>query len=67
MHLRNIMSAIRNVVRFVRSSLARAMKFNKCIEIEKICCKSLACLDNNTTGTLQASSKFEKAFDRFRG
>ncbi|XP_038904452.1 zinc finger BED domain-containing protein RICESLEEPER 2-like [Benincasa hispida] len=62
-------SRIRNAVRFVRSSPARAMKFKKCIKIEKISCKSLVCLDistrwNFTYMMLDAATKFEKTFDR---
>lgn len=60
---------IRYAVRFVRSSPARLLKFKKCIEIEKISCKSYVCLDvptrwNSTYLMLEAAVKFEKAFDR---
>ncbi|KAL0537694.1 hypothetical protein IC582_026679 [Cucumis melo] len=60
---------IRYVVRFIRSSPARFLKFKKCIELEKIACKSYVCLDvptrwNSTYMMLEAAVKFEKAFDR---
>ncbi|KAA0049761.1 zinc finger BED domain-containing protein RICESLEEPER 2-like [Cucumis melo var. makuwa] len=51
------------------SSPARFLKFKKCIELEKIACKSYVCLDvptrwNSTYMMLEAAVKFEKAFDR---
>ncbi|KAL0547021.1 hypothetical protein IC582_016942 [Cucumis melo] len=60
---------IRYDVRFIRSSPARFLKFKKCIELEKIACKSYVCLDvptrwNSTYMMLEAAVKFEKAFDR---
>ncbi|KAL0545746.1 hypothetical protein IC582_015638 [Cucumis melo] len=60
---------IRYAVRFIRSSLARFLKFKKCIELEKIVCKSYVCLDvptrwNSTYMMLEVTVKFEKAFDR---
>ncbi|TYK12117.1 zinc finger BED domain-containing protein RICESLEEPER 3-like [Cucumis melo var. makuwa] len=60
---------IRYAVRFIRSSPARFLKFKKCIELEKIACKSYVCLDvptrwNSTYMMLEAAVKFEKAFDR---
>ncbi|XP_038885835.1 zinc finger BED domain-containing protein RICESLEEPER 2-like [Benincasa hispida] len=60
---------IRYVVRFIRSSSTRFLKFKKCIEIEKISCKSFVCLEvptrwNSTYLMLEAVVKFEKAFDR---
>ncbi|KAL4021139.1 hypothetical protein IC575_019930 [Cucumis melo] len=60
---------IRYVVRFIRSSPARFLKFKKCIELEKIVCKSYVCLDvptrwNSTYMMIEAIVKFEKAFDR---
>ncbi|KAL4010314.1 hypothetical protein IC575_030165 [Cucumis melo] len=60
---------IRYAVRFIRSSPARFLKFKKCIELEKIACKSYVCLDvptrwNSTYMMLEAVVKFEKAFDR---
>ncbi|KAL0540303.1 hypothetical protein IC582_024538 [Cucumis melo] len=62
---------IRYVVRFIRSSSARFLKFKKCIELEKIACKSYVCLDvptrwNSTYMMLEATVKFEKAFDRLK-
>ena len=60
---------IRNVVRYVRSSLVRVMKFKKCIENEKICRNCVVCLNvptrwNSTYLMLEASIKFPRAFDR---
>ncbi|XP_038896550.1 zinc finger BED domain-containing protein RICESLEEPER 1-like [Benincasa hispida] len=60
---------IQYVVRFIRSSPACFLKFKKCIEIEKISCKSYACLNvptrwNSTYLMLEAAVKFEKAFNR---
>ena len=59
---------IRNAVRFVRSSPARLAKFKKCIEEENISCKSMLCLDVQTTWNstyliLDAAEKFEKAYE----
>ncbi|KAL4030804.1 hypothetical protein IC575_009056 [Cucumis melo] len=60
---------IQYVVRFIRSSPGRFLKFKKCIELEKIVYKSYLCFDvptrwNSTYMMLEASVKFEKAFDR---
>ncbi|KAA0035954.1 thiamine biosynthetic bifunctional enzyme TH1 [Cucumis melo var. makuwa] len=60
---------IRYAVRFIRSSPARFLKFKKCIELEKVSCKSYVCLDvptkwNSTYMMLEAAVKFEKTFDR---
>ena len=60
---------IRNAVRFVRSSPARLIAFQKCVEKEKIECGSLLCLDveirwNSTYLMLEAAEKYEKAFER---
>ncbi|KAA0041823.1 L-type lectin-domain containing receptor kinase IX.1-like [Cucumis melo var. makuwa] len=54
---------------FVRSSLARLAKFKKCIEEDNISCKSMLCLNvqarwNSTYFMLDATEKFEKAFER---
>ncbi|KAL0533704.1 hypothetical protein IC582_027745 [Cucumis melo] len=62
---------IRYAVRFIRSSPARFLKFKKCIELEKIACKSYVCLDvprrwNSTYMMLEAAVEFEKAFDRLK-
>ncbi|KAA0048370.1 zinc finger BED domain-containing protein RICESLEEPER 3-like [Cucumis melo var. makuwa] len=64
-----LFGGIRYAVRFIRSSPARFLKFKKCIELEKIACKSYVCLDvptrwNSTYMMLEAAVKFEKAFDR---
>ncbi|XP_050937752.1 zinc finger BED domain-containing protein RICESLEEPER 2-like [Cucumis melo] len=52
-----------------KASPARFLKFKKCIELEKIVCKSYVCLDvptrwNSTYMMIEAAVKFEKAFDR---
>lgn len=62
--------AIRNSVRYVRSSPARLLKFKSCVEREKIECKGLLVLDvptrwNSTYLMLEAAIKFEKAFERY--
>lgn len=60
---------IQNVVRYVRSSPVRVMKFKKCIENEKICCNCVVCLNvptrwNSTYLMLEVAIKFKKSFDR---
>ncbi|XP_038895953.1 zinc finger BED domain-containing protein RICESLEEPER 2-like [Benincasa hispida] len=60
---------IRYAVRFIRSSPAHFLKFKKYTEIEKFSCKSYVCLDvptrwNSIYLMLDATLKFEKAFDR---
>ncbi|KAL0539653.1 hypothetical protein IC582_023869 [Cucumis melo] len=62
---------IQYAVRFIRSSLACFLKFKKCIELEKIACKSYVCLDgpirwNSTYMMIKAAVKFEKAFYRLK-
>ncbi|XP_061993955.1 zinc finger BED domain-containing protein RICESLEEPER 2-like [Rosa rugosa] len=59
--------AIRNAVKFVRSSPKRLDFFKKTVEREKIPCKGLVCLDvptrwNSTYLMMEASLKFKKAF-----
>ncbi|EXB30464.1 Putative AC9 transposase [Morus notabilis] len=68
--LHDSMAAIRNTVRYVRSSLARLLKFKSCVEREKIEYKGLVCLDvptrwNSTYMMLDAAIKFQKAFERY--
>jgi hypothetical protein len=60
-------SNIRNAVKFVRSSPARMAKFKSCIELEKITCTEMVCLDvqtrwNSTYLMLSYAEKYEKAF-----
>ncbi|XP_062114041.1 zinc finger BED domain-containing protein RICESLEEPER 2-like [Humulus lupulus] len=64
-------AAIRNVVRFVRSSPARLNFFKERVMQERIECKWLLCLDvptrwNSTYLTLICAIKFRKAFDRMQ-
>ncbi|XP_061999218.1 zinc finger BED domain-containing protein RICESLEEPER 2-like [Rosa rugosa] len=59
--------AIRNAVKFVRSSANRLDIFKKTMEREKLPCKGLVCLDvptrwNSTYLMLEAALKFKKAF-----
>lgn len=61
---------VRNVVRYVRQSLARIRKFKECCAHEKISTKSLLCLDvstrwNSTYLMLNTTYKFEKIFYKF--
>ncbi|XP_024026908.1 zinc finger BED domain-containing protein RICESLEEPER 2-like [Morus notabilis] len=69
-YLHDSIAAIRNVVRYVRSSPARLLKFKSCVEREKIEYKGLICLDvstrwNSTYMMLDAAIKFQKAFERY--
>jgi hypothetical protein len=57
-------SNIRNAVKFVRSSPARMTKFKSCIELEKITCTKMVCLDvqtrwNSTYIMLSSVEKYE--------
>ncbi|KAF7838952.1 zinc finger BED domain-containing protein RICESLEEPER 2-like [Senna tora] len=61
--------AIRNVVRYVRSSPARLARFKGFVEKEKIETKILVCLNvstrwNSTYLMLEHAMKFEKVFER---
>ncbi|KAF7832006.1 zinc finger BED domain-containing protein RICESLEEPER 2-like [Senna tora] len=67
--LHSSIAAIRNAVRFVRSSPSRLAKFKQCIEQAKITSQSLVCLDvptrwNSTYLMLEAAQKFQIAFER---
>ncbi|XP_075656443.1 zinc finger BED domain-containing protein RICESLEEPER 2-like [Castanea sativa] len=62
---------IRNDVRYVRPSPSRLQAFKNCVEREKIPSKSLECLDlptrwNSTYMMLEATMKFQNAFERLR-
>ncbi|CAK8534811.1 unnamed protein product [Lathyrus sativus] len=62
-------SSVRNAIRFVRSSLHRALKFKECVEYVGITCKKSVCLDvstrwNSTYLMLDAAEKFQTAFDK---
>ncbi|XP_073133546.1 zinc finger BED domain-containing protein RICESLEEPER 1-like [Henckelia pumila] len=64
-----VIMRIRNAVKYVRSSPAMLKTFKRCVEKEKIDCKSLVCLDvetwwNSTYMMLEDAEKFEKAFAR---
>jgi hypothetical protein len=61
--------AIRNSVKWVRSSPNRLDSFKKAVEKEKLTCKGLVCMDvptrwNSTYLMLEAALKFKKAFAR---
>ncbi|KAK9922173.1 hypothetical protein M0R45_030652 [Rubus argutus] len=61
--------AIRNVVKYVRSSLARLDAFKTCVAKEQLPCKGLVVMDvptrwNSTFLMLEATLKFKKAFAR---
>lgn len=67
--LKTSVLGIRNAVRFVRSSLARLKRFNDCAHKKHIKARILLCLDvltswNSTYRMLDATIKYEKAFDR---
>lgn len=65
-------SAIRNDVRFVRSSPQRSAKFKECIEFARINCKKLPCLDvptrwNSCYLMLDVAEKYQAAFEKMEG
>ncbi|KAL6503639.1 hypothetical protein OROGR_025562 [Orobanche gracilis] len=62
-------AAIRNAIRFVRSSAARTDAFKKCVEKDKIECKKICILDvptrwNSTYMMLEVALELRKAFQR---
>ncbi|KAL6585703.1 hypothetical protein OROMI_002347 [Orobanche minor] len=62
-------AAIRNAIRFVRSSPARTEAFKKCVEKDKIECKKICILDvptrwNSTYMMLEIALELRKAFQR---
>ncbi|KAM6564201.1 hypothetical protein CsatB_030096 [Cannabis sativa] len=64
-------AAIRNAVKYVRSSPSRLLAFKECVKAEDIECKGLLCLDvptrwNSTYLMLECALKFQKAFDRIK-
>ncbi|XP_054800155.1 zinc finger BED domain-containing protein RICESLEEPER 1-like [Prosopis cineraria] len=67
--LKNSFDAIRNAIKYVRSSPARLQKFKSVAELEKLDTTSLVCLDVNTRWNstylmLESALKFQKAFER---
>ncbi|XP_070014468.1 zinc finger BED domain-containing protein RICESLEEPER 2-like [Nicotiana sylvestris] len=61
---------VRNIVRYVRSSPARTLKFKQCCAHVKVECTKTLCLDvptrwNSTYLMLDMAQHFEKAFDKF--
>ncbi|XP_062029076.1 zinc finger BED domain-containing protein RICESLEEPER 1-like [Rosa rugosa] len=61
--------AIRNAVKFVRSSASRLDSFKACVAKEQVPCKGLVVMDvptrwNSTFLMLEAALKFKKAFGR---
>ena len=68
--LHKSIAAIRNCVRYIRSSPARLQKFKACAERERIDYKGWLVLDvptrwNSTYMMLNVALKFEKAFSRY--
>jgi len=67
--VRDSIVRIQNVVRYVRSSSARAKTFQSCIESERIAYKGSVCFDvatrwNSTYMILDIVIKLKKAFER---
>jgi len=65
--IRDSISKIRSVVKYVKSSPARFARFKACVEQEGISYKGLVCLDvetrwNSTYLMLEASLKYKDAF-----
>jgi len=68
----DFIAAVRNAIRFVRSSPQRSSKFKECIKFYGITCKKILCLDvtkrwNSTYLMLKAAEKYQKAFDKLEG
>ena len=67
--LHKSITVIRTAVRYVRSSPSRLARFRQAIKEEHITHKSLVCLDvptrwNSTFKMLEATEKYQKAFER---
>ncbi|GMI87890.1 DAYSLEEPER [Hibiscus trionum] len=61
---------VRGAVRYVRQSPTRLKRFMERVEVEKIDCKKILCLDvctrwNSTYLMLDTAQNFERAFERF--
>uniref|UniRef100_A0A1S4DI49 Zinc finger BED domain-containing protein RICESLEEPER 2-like n=1 Tax=Nicotiana tabacum TaxID=4097 RepID=A0A1S4DI49_TOBAC len=61
---------VRNIVRYVRSSPARTLKFKQYCAYVKVECTKILCLDiptrwNSTYLMLDTAQNFKKAFDKF--
>ncbi|GAB2270125.1 hypothetical protein Dimus_038824 [Dionaea muscipula] len=71
--LKDLISRIRNIRKYVRSSPQRERRFKECVEKEGIICKSSLCLEsldvptrwNSTYLILRTTLKFRKAFERW--
>ncbi|XP_022152198.1 zinc finger BED domain-containing protein DAYSLEEPER-like isoform X2 [Momordica charantia] len=68
---RELISKVRNAVRFVRSSSPRYRSFGKCVKEENLSSKIIMCLDvptrwDNTYMMLEGAVKFEKEFERLK-
>jgi hypothetical protein len=68
--LNDAISNIRNLVRHVRFSPARMVRFKECVELERkfIQCKQMVCLDvptrwNSAYLMISIAEKYQKAFD----
>ncbi|KAL4272778.1 hypothetical protein GQ457_13G009750 [Hibiscus cannabinus] len=69
--VKDAITRIRSVVRYVRSSPSRAKVFARSSMLVKVSCKGCVCLDvstrwNSTYLMLEVALKFEKAFNRFK-
>ncbi|MED6222652.1 hypothetical protein PIB30_118787 [Stylosanthes scabra] len=64
----NSILKIRNAVKYVKSSTPRGLRFQKCVELEKIQCRALPCMDvetrwNSTFHMLDVALKHRKAYE----
>ncbi|XP_057973894.1 zinc finger BED domain-containing protein RICESLEEPER 2-like [Malania oleifera] len=64
-------ACVRDAVRYVRHSPARLNNFKRCVEVKKVECKKMLCLDvrtrwNSTYLMLDTAQRYEMAFERFR-